>query len=71
MPRPDRRRIRDKIDSLRENLPDPDTTKTKGDSPFPRSRVGDYRIIYEICEDTLVILMLKMGHRKEIYKRLN
>ena len=68
--KPDRRRIRDKIDSFTENLPDPATTKIKGDNPFHRVRVGDYRIIYEIHEDTLMILVLKIGHRKEIYRRL-
>jgi mRNA interferase RelE/StbE len=30
----------------------------------------DYRIFYEIYEDTLVILVLKIGHRREIYRRL-
>ena len=70
LPKPDRRRIRDKIDSLAENLPDPATTKMKGDNPFHRVRVGDYRIIYEIQEDTLLILVLKIGHRKEVYRRL-
>jgi mRNA interferase RelE/StbE len=70
LPKPDRRRIRDKIDSFTENLPDPATTKMKGDNPFHRVRVGDYRIIYEIHEGTLVILVLKIGHRKEVYRRL-
>ena len=42
----------------------------KGDNPFHKIRVDDYRIIYEIHEDTLVILVLKIGHRKDIYKRL-
>ena len=70
LPKPDRRRIRDKIDSFTENLPDPATTKMKGDNPFHRVRVGDYRIIYEIHEDTFLILVLKIGHRKEVYRRL-
>ena len=70
LPKPDRRRIRDKIDSFADNLPDPAATKLKGDNPFHRVRVGDYRIIYEIHEDTLMILVLKIGHRKEVYKRL-
>jgi len=51
-------------------LPDPATTKMKGDNPFHRIRVGDYRIIYEIHEDILVIMVLKIGHRKEVYRRL-
>jgi mRNA interferase RelE/StbE len=67
---PDRRRIRDKIDSFADNLPDPAITKMKGDNPFHRVRAGDYRIIYEIHEDILLILVLKIGHRKEVYRRL-
>ena len=63
-------RIRDKIDSLADNLPDPNITKLKGDNPFHRLRVGDYRIIYEIQNDVLIILVLKIGHRKEIYRKL-
>jgi mRNA interferase RelE/StbE len=70
LPKPDRRRIRDKIDGFAENLPDPATTKMKGDNPFHRVRVGDYRIIYEVREDILLILVLKIGHRKEVYRRL-
>ena len=66
----DQKRIGNKIDSLAENLPDPATTKMKGDNPFHRIRVGDYRIIYEIHGDILLIVVLKIGHRKEIYRRL-
>ena len=70
IPNPDRRRIRDKIDSFVDNLPDPAITKMKGDNPFHRVRAGDYRIIYEIHEDILLILVLKIGHRKEVYRTL-
>ena len=68
--RSDRRKIRDRIDSLAESLPDPITTKMKGDNPFHKVRVGDYRIVYEIQESLLVILVLKIGHRKDVYRRL-
>ena len=71
IPKSDQRRIRDKIDSLSENLPEPATTKMKGDNPFHRIRVGDYRIIYEIHGDVLLIMVLKIGHRKEVYRRLS
>ena len=70
IPKSDQKRIADKIDSLSENLPDPVITKMKGDNPFHRIRVGDYRIIYEIHEDILLIVILKIGHRKEVYRRL-
>ncbi len=70
IPKYDQKRIADIIDSLSENLPDPATTKMKGDNPFHRIRVGDYRIIYEIHRDVLLIVVLKLGHRKEAYRRL-
>jgi mRNA interferase RelE/StbE len=70
IPRSDQKRIAVNIDSLSENLPDPATTKMKGDNPFHRIRVGDYRIIYEIHQDILLIVVLKIGHRKDVYRRL-
>ena len=70
IPKSDQKRIANKIDSLSENLPDPATTKMKGDNPFHRVRVGDYRIVYEIHGDILLIVILKIGHRKEVYRRL-
>ncbi len=33
-----------------------------------RIRVGDYRVIYEIQENRLVILVVVVGHRKEVYR---
>jgi len=68
IPKPDRRRIIEKIDRLSEELPNPEKTKMKGDNPFHRIRVGDYRIIYEIQNKVLVILIVKVGHRKDIYR---
>ena len=70
IPKLDRKRISEKIDSLAEDLPNPDTTKMKGNNPFHKVRSGDYRIIYEIQEDVLVILIVKVGHRKDIYRNL-
>ena len=69
-PLKDLRRIRKKIDALAENLPEPSTTKMKGNNSFHKMRSGDYRIIYEIHNDRLVILVVKIGHRKDIYKKL-
>jgi len=66
----DQKRIVRAIDNLAENLPNPDTTKLKGNNPFHRIRVGDYRIIYEIQNDILLILIIKIGHRKDIYRNL-
>jgi mRNA interferase RelE/StbE len=70
LPRKDLRRIKKRIDELAENLPDPNTTKMKGNNTFHKIRSGDYRIIYEIHAGRLVILIVKIGHRKDVYKRL-
>ena len=71
VPKPDRRRIRNQIDTLMESFPDPEVTKMKGNNPFHRIRVGDYRIVYEIDEEKSVILVLKIGHRKEVYRHIS
>jgi mRNA interferase RelE/StbE len=71
IPKADRKRIVHKIDSLAENPLSPDTTKMKGNNPFHKIRVGDYRIVYEIQEDVLLILIVKVGHRKDIYRSLS
>ena len=34
-----------------------------------RYRVGDYRLLADIQDDTLVILMVHVGHRSDVYKR--
>jgi mRNA interferase RelE/StbE len=70
LPQKELLRIKRKIEDLAENLPDPAITKMKGSNTFHRVRVGDYRIIYEIHDDTLMILVAKIGHRKDIYKQL-
>jgi len=33
-----------------------------------RIRVGDYRVVYEIRDDRLVVLVLRIGHRRDIYR---
>ncbi|MFN0095918.1 MAG: type II toxin-antitoxin system RelE/ParE family toxin [Dehalococcoidia bacterium] len=32
-------------------------------------RVGDYRILYDIYQDEVVVLVLHVGHRREVYRR--
>ena len=71
IPKTAQKRIAKKIESLVESPPDPAKTKMKGDNPFHRVRVGDYRIIYEIQNEILLILILKIGHRKKVYRGLS
>jgi mRNA interferase RelE/StbE len=41
--------------------------KLKGEDAY-RIRVGDYRIIYEINDDRIIVTVVSIGHRKDIYK---
>jgi mRNA interferase RelE/StbE len=34
-----------------------------------RIRVGDYRVIYNIHDDQLVVLVIDVGHRRDVYRR--
>jgi mRNA interferase RelE/StbE len=69
-PKRDLVRIKKKIEDIGQDLPEPNTTKMKGNNPFHKIRTGDYRIIYEIHDDRLIILIVKVGHRKDDYKGL-
>ncbi len=60
-------KIKRKIDEISHNLPDPSTIKMSGNNPFHKIRTGNYRVIYD---DRLVILVVKIGHRKDVYRNL-
>ena len=44
------------------------SVKLRGSSDLFRARHTDYRIIYQVHDDKLVILVIKVGHRREIYR---
>ena len=68
LPLPIRVRISRAIDALAENPLPPGARKLKGDESSYRIRVGDYRVVYDVLQDVLVILVLRVGHRKDIYR---
>jgi len=69
MPRSTAQRICEKIELLAEDPdpPSPNVRKLKG-RPGYQLRVGDWRIIYEIRKEELIILILKIAPRGEVYK---
>jgi mRNA interferase RelE/StbE len=69
-PKRDLVRIKKKIEEIAANLPNSDQTKMKGRTDLHKVRIGDYRIIYTIDADCLVILIVKIGHRKDVYQNL-
>lgn len=51
--------------------PDANVKKLAGYEDRYRLRVGDYRIIYEVMDRQLIILIVGVGHRREIYRRMS
>ncbi len=71
LPKAAQKRIVAKLIEFETSLPPAEETKMKGNNPFHRVRVGDFQIIFEIQNDVLVILVLKIGHRKDIYRHIS
>ena len=61
-------RVTVKINALADNPYPAGTRKMKGDEHAYRLRVGDYRVVYDIIEDVVVVLILRVGHRKDVYR---
>lgn len=62
------KRLKPRIDALADNPRPPGVVKLKGSEELYRIRAGDYRIIYEIQDIGLVILVVKIGDRRDVYK---
>jgi mRNA interferase RelE/StbE len=59
--------IKASIANLAENPRPCGYKKLKGEDAY-RIRVGDYRVIYEINDNTIIVTVVSVGHRKDIYK---
>jgi mRNA interferase RelE/StbE len=62
----DRQRIVDRILSLEENSRPPGCEKLSGQDKY-RIRQGRYRIVYAIEDKNLLVFVVKVGHRKDVY----
>jgi mRNA interferase RelE/StbE len=63
------RRLRPRIDALAAEPRPREATALRGGEGIYRLRVGEYRILYEIREAVLLVLVVRTGHRREIYRR--
>jgi mRNA interferase RelE/StbE len=68
IPDRDLRRILATIDSLSEDPRPAGIEKLSGQERY-RVRQGDYRIIYEIKDEDVIVVVVKVGHRKDVYRR--
>jgi mRNA interferase RelE/StbE len=65
--RPVRAKIVAAIESLAADPRPQAATQLVGETDFWRLRVGDYRVIYTFVEDRLVIMVVRMAHRRDVY----
>ena len=66
----DRRRIVDRIQNLAQNPRPAGVERLSGTTEKYRIRQGYYRVIYEIDDKALTVSIVKIGHRKDIYRQL-
>ncbi|MGB5282953.1 MAG: type II toxin-antitoxin system RelE/ParE family toxin [Polyangiales bacterium] len=64
----DRNRLVEAISGLAGRPRPHGARKLQGYDDIYRIRVGQYRVVYEILEDRVILIVLKVGHRKDIYK---
>lgn len=67
LPKTDRRRVVAKIESLAGNPRPPGCEKLSGHDQY-RVRQGSYRILYSIEDRNLVVMVVRVGHRREVYR---
>ena len=63
-----RRRVQASVELLAVQPRPPGAKKLVGGSGEWRVRTGEYRIIYEIHDNALLVLVLAVGHRRDIYR---
>ena len=67
LPPRDRRRVVTKIQSLATNPRPVGSERFSGEEKY-RLREGDYRILYEIVDRELIVTVVKVGNRRDVYR---
>ena len=67
IPKKDLKKILDRIEALVEDPRPPGSEKLTGQHRY-RLRQGRYRILYSVQDDELTVWVVRVGHRKEIYR---
>lgn len=68
LPKQDRTRIITRIHALAHEPRPPGSEKLSGQERY-RIRQGDYRILYEIHDAVLIVMVVKIAHRRDVYRR--
>jgi mRNA interferase RelE/StbE len=67
IPKPDLRRVMDRIKELAHNPRPPRGEKLSGQDQY-RIRQGDYRVVYTVDDAERTVEIVKVGHRREVYR---
>lgn len=70
LPRDAARRIRDLIDALSSSPRPHGAKQLRGTDNVWRARVGDYRVVYRIDDRAVTVLVVRIGHRRDVYRGL-
>ena len=65
----DQRRVVAAIEALASDPRPAGVRKLTDSDDSYRLRVGDYRVVYKIADNVLVVFVIRVGHRKEVYRR--
>lgn len=68
LPKKEQQRVRAAIELLADTPRPPGCVALKGESSAYRVRVGDYRVVYEIHDALLLIQVVRVGHRGQVYR---
>ena len=68
LPAREQQRVRAAIDLLVEEPRPPGCVALSGEDSVYRVRVGDLRILYEVFDARLVIQVIRVGHRRDVYR---
>ncbi len=68
IPRNDVKKLIKRIEKLADTPFPAGHEKLQGTENLYRIRQGDYRVLYSVFEDRLVVLVVKVGHRREVYR---
>ncbi|HEY0951778.1 type II toxin-antitoxin system RelE/ParE family toxin [Nocardioides sp.] len=62
------RRVQGAIEMLAVD-PRPPASRPLRGRPGHRVRVGDYRLLYTVQDDVLIVVVIRLGHRRDVYDR--
>ena len=70
LPKDVQKRLKVRIDALADNPRPQGVERLAGPEELYRIRAGEYRVIYVIRDQVMLVLVVGVGHRRDIYRRL-